>query len=68
MHTLPQSLFRCVRSAARLGLCLLVLSAGMGAAPAFALVLRVGSDAACTHTSLQTALFALQGQAGLPRC
>lgn len=65
MHALPQSLIACVRSAARIGFCLLVLTAGMGVAPAFALVLRVGSDAACTHASLQAALFALQGQTGL---
>lgn len=39
---------------------------GMLVAPAAsALVLRVGSDAACTHASLQAALTALQNQPGL---
>lgn len=43
-----------------------LLLSGMLVAPAAsAVVLRVGSDAACTHASLQAALTALQNQPGL---
>ncbi|WP_395789118.1 hypothetical protein [Aquimonas sp.] len=46
--------------------CALLLLALLTAAPcAQALVLRVGSDVACTHSSLQAALNALQNQPGL---
>ena len=49
-----------------LGALAILLLSGMLIAPAAsAVVLRVGSDAACTHASLQAALTALQNQPGL---
>jgi hypothetical protein len=53
------------RSHLRPALSCLLLAALLAAPAAQALVLRVGSDAACSHASLQAALTALQSQSGL---